>query len=74
MERTIQYLPHWLVWPVNLLSIVSALTGAGLVFYGAGFGDGSLAAFVWGGIAFVIAALLWWVADLASSHPPAEYT
>jgi len=71
MDRIIQFLPHWLAWPVNLLSIGAALTGAGLIFYGAGFGDGSLAPFVWGGIAFAAAAVLWWIADLASSHPPA---
>ena len=70
MERITEYVPHWLAWPVNLLSTAAALTGAGLIFYGAAFGDAELAHFVWGGISFAAAGVFWWVADLASSNRP----
>ena len=70
MQRITEYVPHWLAWPVNLLSTAAAAAGAGLVFYGAGFGDGELDPFLWGGICFVAAGVLWWVADLASSNQP----
>jgi len=70
MDHITKYVPHWLAWPVNLLSIAAALSGGGLVFYGASFGDGSMVHFIWGGIAFASAGALWWVADLASSNRP----
>jgi hypothetical protein len=70
MNQLIELIPHWLAWPLSLLSAATAIAGAGLVFYGAGFGDGGLAPFVWGGISFAISGLLWWVSDLASSNRP----
>lgn len=70
MERITEYLPHWLAWPVSLLSTAAAIAGAGLVFYGAAFGDGALPHFVWGGACFVAAGLLWWLSDLASTNRP----
>jgi hypothetical protein len=70
MEQITRYLPHWLAWPVSLISTLAALTGAGLAFYGAAFGDGALSPFVWGGVAFAGAALLWYVADIAASNRP----
>ena len=70
MHRISELLPHWLAWPANLLSIAAAATGAGMVFYGAGFGDGSLYPFVWGAACFAGAGALWWIADLASLHRP----
>jgi hypothetical protein len=70
MDRIIEHLPHWLAWPVNLLSTAAALAGAGLVLYGAGFGDGRLTYFGWGAGAFAAAGLLWWLSDLASSNRP----
>ena len=70
MQRITEYLPHWLAWPVNLLSTAAAAAGAGLVFYGAAFADGDLAPFVWGAVCFASSAVLWWLADLASSNRP----
>ena len=70
MDRIAGYIPHWLAWPVNLLSTTAAMAGAGLTFYGAAFGDGDLSHFVWGGTAFAAAGVFWWFADLASSNRP----
>jgi len=70
MDQLTEYIPHWLAWPLSLLSTAAAAAGAGLIFYGAGFGDGDLAPFVWGGIAFAVSGLLWWISDLASSNRP----
>lgn len=70
MDRIIDILPHWLAWPVGLLSTGAALAGCGLLFYGAGFGDGGLAPYLWAAGAFAAAGVLWWVADLASSNRP----
>jgi hypothetical protein len=68
MQYIARYIPHWLAWPVNLLSTLAAFAGAGLVFYAAAFGDGDYAGVVWGGIAFVVAAVLWHIADMASGN------
>jgi hypothetical protein len=70
MDQLIAYIPHWLAWPLSLLSTAAAVAAAGLIFYGAGFGDGGITPFVWGGIAFAAAGLLWWISDLASSNRP----
>ena len=70
MERIISFIPHWLAWPVGLLSTGAALAGAGFVFYGAAFTDGGIEAFVWGGGAFAVAAVLWWLSELASGNRP----
>ena len=70
MNRIIRYIPHWLAWPVNLLSTLAAIIGAGLLFYGAGFGDGDLDPFIWAAIAFAGSGILWFFADLASSNRP----
>ncbi len=70
MNRIAEHLPHWLAWPVNLLSTAAAAAGAGLLFWGAGFGDGALEPFLWGAGCFAGAGALWWIADLASSNRP----
>jgi hypothetical protein len=70
MNRIARYIPHWLAWPVNLLSTLTALGGAALIFYGAAFADGDLKPFIWGGIVFVIAAVLWHIADMAAANRP----
>lgn len=72
MEQIVRLIPHWLAWPLNAASTLAGLTGAGLVFYGAAFGDGSLTPYVWGAVAFTVAAVLWFVADLASSNHPTD--
>ena len=70
MNLIAQYIPHWLAWPVSLLSTLAALGGADLVFHGAAFGDGATAPFVWAAVVFLVAAVLWHLADMASSNRP----
>jgi hypothetical protein len=72
MEQIVRLIPHWLAWPLNLASTLAGLTGAGFVLYGAGFADGDLTPYVWAAVSFVVAAVLWFVADLASSNRSAE--
>ena len=70
MNRITQYIPHWLAWPVSLLSTMAAIAGAAFIFYGSGFGDGELEPFVRAAIAFAVSGGLWFVADMASSNRP----
>jgi hypothetical protein len=70
MTRITELVPHWLAWPLNLLSTAAAIAGAGFLFYGAAFGDGEVRHFLWGAVCFTGAAVVWWVADLASSNRP----
>ncbi|MCB2224750.1 MAG: hypothetical protein KQH83_11335 [Actinobacteria bacterium] len=70
MERIFATVPHWLAWPIGLLSTAAALGGSILVFWGAAFGDGGIEPFVWGAACFAGAGILWWLAELASSNRP----
>jgi multisubunit Na+/H+ antiporter MnhE subunit len=63
-----RYIPHWLAWPVSLLSTVVALTGCGLIFWAAA--DGEYTPAVWAAGAFVGAGVLWYLADMAASNRP----
>ena len=45
-------------WPVNLLSTLGAMAGAGLVFYSVGFEGGEVKLLVWAAVAFVAVSLL----------------
>jgi hypothetical protein len=70
MNHIARYIPHWLAWPVNMLSTLAAFGGAGLIFYAAAFGDGDYLPVVWAGAAFAGAAVLWHIADMASGNRP----
>lgn len=64
-----QYVPHWLAWPASALSTLGAIAGSGLVFHSAAFGEVTTA--IWGGVAFAVAAVFWFVADVAAGNRPA---
>lgn len=68
IDRIAGLVPHWLGWPMSALSTLTALAGAGLLFAAAAFA--SIAAAIWGGIAFLIAAITWHVADIAEANRP----
>lgn len=70
MNHIARFIPHWLAWPVNLLSTLTAFAGAGFVFYATAFGNGGYDPIVWAALAFVIAAVLWHIADMASGNRP----
>ncbi len=63
-------IPGWLAWPMSALSTIAAFVGAGLVLAAAAFG--SIRAAAWGGIAFLVAAVAWHVADFARANRPAD--
>ncbi len=68
IDRISNLVPHWLGWPMSALSTLTAFTGAGLLFAAAAFA--SIAAAVWGGFAFLVAAITWHVADIAEANRP----
>ena len=68
LERFPTLIPYWLAWPMSALAAISAFTGAGLLFASAALG--SVAAAVWGGVSFLVAALTWHVADYAQANRP----
>ncbi len=68
IDRISNLVPHWLGWPMSALSTLTAFTGAGLLFAAAAFA--SIAAAVWGGVAFGVAAITWHVADIAEANRP----
>jgi hypothetical protein len=68
VSRFLEYVPHWLAWPAGALSTLAALGASALLFHAATFAEVSSA--VWGGVVFVGAAALWWVADVAAGNRP----
>ena len=70
MKRIAELIPYRLAWPAGAVCVLCALAGSGLILYGTGFGNGSLAPFVWAAVAFASAAVFWHIADLASSGRP----
>jgi len=68
IDRISNLVPPWLGWPMSALSTLTAFTGAGLLFAAAAFA--SIAAAVWGGAAFLVAAITWHVADIAEANRP----
>lgn len=66
MHLITDYVPHWLSWPASTLSTLAAVAGAGLVLHSAAFGEVGSA--IWSGISFAVAAVLWYVADVAASN------
>jgi 4-amino-4-deoxy-L-arabinose transferase-like glycosyltransferase len=68
LERFPTLIPYWLAWPMSALAAISAFAGAGLLFASAALG--SVAAAVWGGISFLVAAVTWHVADYAQTNRP----
>ena len=62
------YVPHWLAWPVSLLSALSALTGSAMIFAAAALGEYGWA--VWAAITFAAAGALWYLADIAATNRP----
>ena len=68
LERLPTHIPHWLAWPMSALSVISAFAGAVLIFASAALG--SIAAAVWGGISFVVAAVAWHIGDYAQANRP----
>jgi hypothetical protein len=65
VKRIAQLVPGWLAWPSSALSTLAALVGSGLVLHAAAFG--SVWSAVWAGVAFALAAVLWFLADIATS-------
>jgi len=63
-----EYIPHWLAWPVSLLSTLAALTGCGLIFWAAAYGEYPPA--IWAAAAFAGAAVFWYLADMAATNRP----
>lgn len=63
------HIPSWAARPAAVLSTLAALAGSALVFLAAATGDYWWA--IWGGVAFVAAALLWYTGDLAATSDPA---
>ncbi len=70
MNPLAEYLPPWLAWPLSALSTVAALAGAVLLFFAAALGEYAPA--VWGGVVFVAAGALWYLADMAASNRPID--
>lgn len=68
IQRLASLVPHWLAWPLSALSTIGALGGAALVFFAAVYGEYVTAA--WGGVAFVVSAGLWYLADFAAGNRP----
>ncbi len=58
-------LPDWLARPAGALGIIAALAGSGLVFWATVFA--SFLAVILGGVAFLIAGLCWYAADMAAT-------
>jgi hypothetical protein len=63
-------MPQWLARPASVLSTLTALVGAGLVFWAAVTGGYWWA--IWGVVSFIGAGLLWYLADYAGLAVPAE--
>jgi multisubunit Na+/H+ antiporter MnhE subunit len=55
-------IPHWLAWPILALSTLIATAGALLVFYAAANGEYTPAVLAVG--VYVVAAILWYLADI----------
>jgi len=68
MNALARFVPHWLAWPMSALSTLGALGGAVLFFLSAVFADYELA--IWGAAAFVGAAVVWFLGDMAASNRP----
>ena len=68
IDRITNLVPHWLGWPMSAIITLAAFTGAGLLFAAAAFA--SIAAAIWGGVAFLVAAITWHVADIAEANRP----
>jgi hypothetical protein len=65
VTRLTEWIPSWAAWPASALSTLAAVAGSGLVLHAAAFGSVRSAA--WAALAFVAAALLWFVADVATA-------
>jgi len=66
LNRLIEYVPSWIAWPMSVLSTLSALGGAALIFYAAVYGETTHA--IWAGVVFGASAVLWYVSDFAASN------
>ena len=62
------FIPRWLAWPMSALAMIAAFGGTGLV--GAAASLGNIPAAVWGGVAFLVAAVAWHIADFARANRP----
>ena len=60
-----ELIPEWLARPAAVTSTLTALAGAGMVFWSAVSGSYWWA--IWGGVCFAAAGLLWYLADYAAS-------
>jgi hypothetical protein len=58
-------IPEWMARPAVVLAALAALAGTAAMFWAAVTGDYWWA--VWGGVAFVCAAALWYLGDLAAA-------
>jgi hypothetical protein len=65
VTRITERLPSWLAWPASALSTLAAVAGSGFVLHAAAFGSVWSAA--WAAAAFATAAVLWFLADLATA-------
>jgi hypothetical protein len=65
-DKVTAMVPGWLAWPASALSTAAAAAGAVFMFFAAM--DGEWSPVYWAGFFFVIAAVLWHVADIAAAN------
>ena len=65
-EKVTDMVPGWLAWPASALSTMSAGGAAVFMFFAAM--DGEWSPVYWAGFFFVVAAVLWHVADIAAAN------
>lgn len=63
-DRIAGVLPDWMAWPASALSTLFGFVGAGLILWAATYGH--IAAAIWSAGSFVLAGILWHVAELAA--------
>jgi dolichol kinase len=66
-DRIAALIPGWLGHPLSVASTITAFVAAGLILWSAS--TGSVAPAVWAGACFVLAALLWYLAEFARDEP-----
>lgn len=69
-DRIAALLPHSLAWPMSALSTVTGVAGSGLILWAAA--TGSIAAAIWSGVCFVLAAVAWHLAEFAAADAVSE--
>ena len=65
-ERLAEMIPGWLAWPASAVSTLAAAGAAALMFLAAMNGDWTPV--YWAGALFVVASVLWHLADMAGAN------